>query len=126
MPNILEKNEHIERIFHSGLLNTPQKGLVEKYYPNGIGTVFSFKLKGTVENTRKLLNSVKLFTYLPNVGDNRSLIVNPSGTTHREVPEDERKRQNISDNLVRLSIGLEDAGDLIQDLAQAIKQAFKE
>ncbi|MFT9097740.1 O-acetylhomoserine aminocarboxypropyltransferase/cysteine synthase family protein [Liquorilactobacillus sp.] len=122
----LEKNEHIEKIFHSGLLNTPQRDLVEKYYPNGIGTVFSFKLRGTVENIKKLLNGVKLFTYLPNVGDNRSLIVNPSGTTHREVPEDERKRQNISDNLIRLSIGLEDASDLIRDLEQAIKQAFKE
>lgn len=122
----LESNEHVEKIFHSGLLNTSQSKLVEKYYPNGIGTVFSFKLGGTVENTRKLLNSVKLFTYLPNVGDNRSLIVNPSGTTHREVPENERKKQNISDNLIRLSIGLENADDLIQDLEQAIEQAFKE
>ena len=73
-----------------------------------------------------MLNNVKLFTYLPNVGDNRSLIVNPSEVTHREIPEEERKKQNISDTLIRLSIGLEDVNDLIQDLSQAINKAFEE
>lgn len=122
----LEKNENVEKVFHSGLLNTNQKELVKKYYPKGIGTTFSFKLKGTKENTNKVLNGVKILTYLPNVGDNRSLIVNPSGITHREVPEEEKKKQNISDTLLRLSIGLEDAADLIADLDQAIKKAFEE
>ncbi|WP_034993034.1 O-acetylhomoserine aminocarboxypropyltransferase/cysteine synthase family protein [Liquorilactobacillus vini] len=121
----LDENEHVERVFHNGLLNTNQKELVKKYYPKGIGTVFSFKLKGTQTNVEKLLNSVKIFTYLPNVGDNRSLIVNPSGITHREVPKEERKSQNISDTLIRLSIGLEDPNDLIQDLNQAINKAFE-
>ncbi|GAJ27520.1 O-acetylhomoserine sulfhydrylase [Liquorilactobacillus sucicola DSM 21376 = JCM 15457] len=124
--HFLEENIHVEHVFHSGLLNTPQKDLVKKYYPKGIGTIFSFKLKGDKKNVVRLLNSVQTFTYLPNVGDNRSLIVNPSGITHREVPEDERRKQNISDNLVRLSIGLEDANDLIADLEQAINKAFGE
>lgn len=122
----LGSNQHVKRVFHSGLLNTNQKNLVKKYFPKGIGTIFSFELAGNKKNVEKLLNNVKLFTYLPNVGDNRSLIVNPSEVTHREIPEEERKKQNISDTLIRLSIGLEDVNDLIQDLSQAINKAFEE
>ncbi|WP_311407340.1 O-acetylhomoserine aminocarboxypropyltransferase/cysteine synthase family protein [Liquorilactobacillus uvarum] len=124
--HFLEKNEHVERVFNSGLLNTPQEELVKKYFTKGIGTIFSFKLKGNMKNVTELLNNVKVFTYLPNVGDNRSLIVNPSRVTHREIPENERQKQEISDNLIRLSIGLEDSSDLITDLEQAINKAFEE
>ncbi|WP_281165782.1 O-acetylhomoserine aminocarboxypropyltransferase/cysteine synthase family protein [Liquorilactobacillus sicerae] len=113
LAHFLERNTHVEKVYHSGLLNTDQKDLVKKYFPRGIGTIFSFKLKGTQENVNKLLDSVKVFTYLPNVGDNRSLIVNPSDVTHREVPKDELTKENVTFNLLRLSIGLEDADDLV-------------
>ena len=72
----------------------------------------------------KILDSVKTFTYIPNIGDAKSLIVNPARITHREVPAEYRNTAGISDNLIRLSIGLEDVNDLIADIDQAIASAY--
>lgn len=72
----------------------------------------------------RILDGVKLFSYVPNIGDARSLIVDPANITHREVPESYRKAAGVSDDLIRLSIGLEDAGDLMADLDRAIAGAY--
>ncbi len=74
----------------------------------------------------RILDGVKLFSYVPNIGDARSLIVDPANITHREVPESYRKAAGVSDDLIRLSIGLEDAGDLMADLDRAIAGAYGE
>ena len=121
----LKKNPHVKRVYYSGLPGDAQEDLAKKYYPKGIGTVVSFDLDGDLANVRKLLNSVKVFLYLPNVGDSRSLIVNPVKVTHREVAPDKRKANHLTNQLIRLSIGLEDSDDLISDLGQAIESAFK-
>lgn len=121
----LVNNPHVKAVYYASLPDSSQFSLAKKYFPKGIGTVLSFELAGTAEQTSRVIDAVKLFIYLPNVGDSRSLIVNPIKITHREVPEDRRVASHITAQLLRLSIGLEDSEDLINDLDQAIKQAFK-
>ncbi|MDD9146930.1 aminotransferase class I/II-fold pyridoxal phosphate-dependent enzyme [Sporolactobacillus sp. CQH2019] len=120
----LTANPHVRTVQYSGLPDHPQHELVKKYFPRGVGAIFAFDMDGTEEQTKKVLDSVKIFSYLPNVGDVRSLIVNPCRTTHREIPSAYRRRGGLSDTVIRLSIGLEDADDLIADLDQAIRTAF--
>ncbi len=121
----LQTNPHVKAVYYTGLPDSPQYPLAKKYFPKGIGTVLSFELAGTAEQTKRVIDAVRLFLYLPNVGDSRSLIVNPIKITHREVPEERRAASHITDQLLRLSIGLEDSDDLIHDLDQAIASAFK-
>lgn len=118
----LTENEHVKKVFYSGI----EKGnpLVKKYFPKGVGGILSFELKGNSKNFATLIDNVRVFSYLPNIGDSRSLIVNPTRTTHREVPAEIRESQGLNDQVLRLSIGLEDVDDLIGDLKQAIKVAF--
>lgn len=118
----LTENEHVKQVFYSGLNEADP--LVKKYFPKGVGAVLSFELAGNETNIAKLIDHIKLFSYLPNIGDAKSLIVNPARTTHREVPTAFRKRNGLNPQIIRLSIGLEDVADLIADLDQAIKQAF--
>ena len=92
----------------------------------GVGQILSFKVEGGADRVRRILDGVKLFSYVPNIGDARSLIVDPANITHREVPESYRKAAGVSDDLIRLSIGLEDAGDLMADLDRAIAGAYGE
>ena len=101
-----------------------QAALRKKYLPHGVGTILSFLVEGSEENVVRILDSVKTFTYIPNIGDAKSLIVNPARITHREVPAEYRDAAGVTDNLIRLSIGLEDVSDLIADLDQAIASAY--
>ena len=98
---------------------------MKKYLPQGVGSILSFELAGNEENVAKLIDQTQIFSYLPNIGDAKSLIVNPARTTHREVPAEFRQRTGLNPQLIRLSIGLEDVDDLISDLNQALAGAFK-
>lgn len=89
-----------------------------------MGSILSFELKGGETNIAKLIDNVKVFSYLPNIGDAKSLIVNPTRTTHREVPADVRTKHALNNQVIRLSIGLEDIDDLVNDLKQALERAF--
>lgn len=119
----LKTNDHVEKVYYSGIDSNNK--LVGKYFPKGIGAILAFEFDGSEEQVFKLLNAVKVFTYLPNVGDVRSLIVNPGRITHREIPGEIKKKHNLTNQVIRLSIGLEDVDDLIADLDQAIKTAVK-
>ncbi|KRM04511.1 cysteine synthase [Liquorilactobacillus ghanensis DSM 18630] len=119
----LVKNPHVKQVFYSGL--DPHDRLVKKYLPQGVGSILSFELAGNEENVAKLIDQTQIFSYLPNIGDAKSLIVNPARTTHREVPAEFRQRTGLNPQLIRLSIGLEDVDDLISDLNQALAGAFK-
>ena len=99
------------------------KELADKHLTNGGGGVLSFGIKGTPEQEAEFLNNIKLFHYHVNLGDARSLIVDSPNTTHSELTEDEFKLAEIPRNLIRISAGLEDADDLIEDLEQAFKAA---
>lgn len=115
---------HVLKVNYSGLGNTGQYDLVAKYFPKGIGTILSFLVDGDENNVRRILDGTEVFSYVPNIGDARSLIVDPARITHREVPLEYRHAAGVSDNLIRLSIGLENVDDLIADLDQAIANAY--
>uniref|UniRef100_UPI0028DB2D3D PLP-dependent transferase n=1 Tax=uncultured Bifidobacterium sp. TaxID=165187 RepID=UPI0028DB2D3D len=117
---------HVLRVNYSGLPDDDQKDLVAKYLPDGVGTILSFLVDGDYSNVRRIIDAVRLFTYIPNIGDARSLIVDPARITHREVPARFREDAGVSDNLIRLSIGLEDSADLIADLDQAIAAGYED
>lgn len=115
---------HVSQVNYSGIGTTGQGDLRDKYLPQGVGGVLSFLVDGDYANVRRILNGTKVFSYIPNIGDARSLIVDPARITHREVPAEYRLRAGVTDNLIRLSIGLEDVRDLIADLDQAIAGGY--
>ncbi|MBK9167119.1 MAG: O-acetylhomoserine aminocarboxypropyltransferase/cysteine synthase [Bryobacterales bacterium] len=106
---------------YAGLPSSPYYALAQKYMPNGTGAILTFGIKGGMDAGRKLINSVKLFSHLANVGDAKSLIIHPASTTHRQLTDDERKICGITNDMVRLSVGLEDLDDILWDLNQAIE-----
>lgn len=118
----LEGHKRVAWVKHPYVKGSPYKKLAEKYLPRGAGSIFSFGFKGTVEESEKFINAIKLFSYHVNVGDARSLIVNSPKTTHSELTPEEKEFAQISPETIRLSIGLEDADDLIADLEQAFNQ----
>ena len=110
----------------AGLPGGAQSELVATNYPNGIGSVLSFELEGGPEQTAAFINQVKLFRYLANIGDARSLIVDPVNTTHREFTKEARAIVGVGPTTIRLSIGLENPDDLIADLSQAFDAVYGE
>ena len=120
----LEGNPHVEWVNYPGLPASPYHALAKKYFPKGPGAIFAFGFKGTLEQSEAFLNRIKLWSYHVNVGDARSLIVNCPKTTHGEQTPAEQRLAGIEPNLIRVSLGLEDAGDLIADLDQAFKGVF--
>lgn len=119
----LKNNDKVKWLSYPELESSKYKDLVNKYYKRGIGSTFSFGFNGNQEQVYKLINSVKLFSYQANVGDARSLIVNVQKTTHGELNEEEFELAGIPEETIRLSIGLEDPDDLINDLQQAFEKA---
>jgi O-acetylhomoserine (thiol)-lyase len=99
--------------------------LAQTLLPRGAGSVFSFDVKGSREQGKKLVESLKIFSHLANVGDCRSLVIHPASTTHFRMNDAALQASGISQGTIRLSIGLEDADDLIDDLKRALKAAEK-
>jgi O-acetylhomoserine (thiol)-lyase len=116
----LEKHEKIAWVNYAGLPKNAYHPLVKKICPKGAGAVFTFGLKGGYEAGVKLVSGVKLFSHLANIGDVRSLIIHPASTTHRQLTDEQRKAAGAGPDVVRLSIGLEDAADIIADLEQGL------
>ncbi|RBP18181.1 O-acetylhomoserine sulfhydrylase [Roseiarcus fermentans] len=107
-------------VSYAGLPASPYFELAQKYLPKGAGAVFTFGVEGGYEAGIKVVESVRLFSHLANIGDTRSLILHPASTTHRQLTEAQRKAAGAGDDVIRLSIGLETADDLIRDLDQAL------
>jgi O-acetylhomoserine (thiol)-lyase len=103
----------------------PDRMLAERLLPRGCGAVFSFNLKGTRAQGRRFIEALKLFSHLANVGDAKSLVIHPASTTHFRMSADDLAKAGITEGTIRLSIGLEDAGDLIEDLTRALYAAGK-
>jgi O-acetylhomoserine (thiol)-lyase len=94
--------------------------LARKYCPKGAGAVFTFGVKGGYEAGLKLVNNVKMLSHLANIGDTRSLIIHPASTTHRQMTKEDLIKAGAGPDVVRLSIGIEDANDIIAYLDQAM------
>jgi O-acetylhomoserine (thiol)-lyase len=116
----LKRHERVDWVNYAGLEDNPFYGIHRTYCPKGAGSVFTFGLKGGYDAGVKLVNGVKLFSHLANIGDTRSLIIHPASTTHRQLDAEQRKAAGAGDDVVRLSIGIEAPEDLIADLDQAL------
>jgi O-acetylhomoserine (thiol)-lyase len=116
----LEQDSRVAWVSYAGLPSSPSHALAQKYVPKGAGSIFTFGLKGGYDAGKRLVNGVKLFTHLANLGDTRSLIVHPASTTHSQLTPEARKLAGAGDEVIRLSIGIEEASDLIHDLDQAM------
>jgi O-acetylhomoserine (thiol)-lyase len=110
-------------VSYAGLKSSPYHKLAKKYLPKGAGAVFTIGVKGGFETGVKLVEGVELFSHLANIGDTRSLIIHPASTTHRQLTEEQQVKAGAGPDVVRLSIGIESAEDLIADLDQALRAA---
>ena len=115
----------VESISYPELESHPDHALAQTLLPKGCGAVFPFSIKGDRAAGRRFVEALKVFSHLANVGDAKSLVIHPASTTHFRVPADELAAAGITEGTMRLSIGLEDAGDLIEDLARGLKAAQK-
>ncbi|MDR0821969.1 MAG: aminotransferase class V-fold PLP-dependent enzyme [Oscillospiraceae bacterium] len=119
----LNAHDFVEWVRYPTLKDSPSHALYQRDFGKGAGGVLSFGFKGTAEEREKFLNSVELFHYHVNIGDSRSLIVNSPQTTHGELEAAEKAIADIPENLIRISAGLEDIADLVEDLEQAFQKA---
>ncbi|MCM3293666.1 homocysteine synthase [Paenibacillus sp. MER 180] len=117
----LEAHEGVQSVSYSGLSSHPSYELARKYLPKGQGAILTFEIKGGIEAGRQVINHVKLFSHLANVGDSKSLIIHPASTTHQQLSEDEQIAAGVNPGLIRLSIGTESIDDILFDLDQAIR-----
>ena len=115
----------VARVGHPMLASHGSHALAQKLLPRGAGSVFSFDLKGNREQGKKFIETLKVFSHLANVGDCRSLVIHPASTTHFRMSDEALADAGITQGTIRLSIGLEDADDLIDDLKRALKAAEK-
>lgn len=118
----LQGHEKVSWVRYAGLPGDDHYELAQKYCPKGAGAVFTFGLKGGHAAGVKLVESVQLFSHLANIGDTRSLIIHPSSTTHSQLSDAQKTAAGAAPDTVRLSVGIEDAADIIADLDQALAQ----
>ena len=117
----LQQHEAVLNVNYPGLQGHPSYRLAQKYLPKGAGAILTFEIKGGVEAGKKVINSVKLFSHLANVGDSKSLIIHPASTTHSQLEGEELLSTGVTPGMIRLSVGTENVEDIIHDLAQAIE-----
>jgi O-acetylhomoserine (thiol)-lyase len=116
----LERHPSVAWVNYAGLPSNPNHGLAKRICPKGAGAVFTFGLTGGYQAGITLVSNMKLFSHLANIGDVRSLIIHPASTTHRQLTDDQRSAAGAGPDVVRLSIGIEDASDIIADLEQGL------
>ncbi|MGH7058374.1 MAG: O-acetylhomoserine aminocarboxypropyltransferase/cysteine synthase family protein, partial [Acetobacteraceae bacterium] len=116
----LESHPAVSWVSYAGLESSPYRALARKYMPRGAGAVMTFGVKGGYDAGVRTVESVRLFSHLANIGDTRSLILHPASTTHRQLSDEGRAAAGAGADVIRLSVGLESAEDLIRDLDQAL------
>ena len=119
----LAEHPAVAWVSYAGLPDSPYAALAARYLPKGAGSVFTFGVKRGYEAGIKVVESVELWSHLANVGDTRSLIIHPASTTHRQLTDEQRDAAGAGNDVIRLSVGIETAADLIADLDQALHQA---
>jgi len=119
----LESHQLASNVRYPALRASPYHSLTEKYLPKGAGAVFSFDIRGGREAGQEFIRGVTLWSHLANVGDAKSLVIHPASTTHRQLDEQELRAAGVGPGTIRLSVGIEDADDLIWDLEQGFARA---
>jgi O-acetylhomoserine (thiol)-lyase len=123
--HFLEKNAAVAWVKYPGLESHPDHALAKRLMPKGAGAIMSFGIKGGRKAGARLIERLKVFSHLANVGDAKSLVIHPASTTHQQMSAEDLAKAGVGEELVRLSIGLEDAADLTDDLAQALVASQK-
>jgi O-acetylhomoserine (thiol)-lyase len=118
---MLQSNDAVTWVKHPRVPSHPDHELAQRLYPKGAGAILSFGVKGGRDAGRKFIEAVQLASHLANVGDAKTLVIHPGSTTHGQMTPDELEAAGISEDLVRLSVGLEDPDDIVEDLARALK-----
>ena len=121
--DFLSKHPKVAWVSYPELEDSKYKALADKYFPKGVGAVFTFGVKGGKEAGIKLVDSLEIFSNLANVADAKSLVIHPASTTHAQLNEEQQKSAGVTPDMIRLSIGLENVDDIIEDLAQALDKA---
>jgi O-acetylhomoserine (thiol)-lyase len=121
----LREHPLVDNIGYPELPDHPDHALAQRLLPRGCGAVFSFNLRGTRDQGRRFIETLRIFSHLANVGDAKSLVIHPASTTHFRMSADDLQRAGITEGTIRLSIGLEDPADLIEDLSRALYAAGK-
>lgn len=116
----LERHPKVSWVSYAGLPSSRYHSLAKRYLPKGAGAVFTFGVKGGYEAGVTVVDSVEMLSHLANIGDTRSLIIHPASTTHRQLTDEQRNAAGAGDDVIRLSIGIETAADIIADLDQAL------
>lgn len=116
----LEKHPNVSWVSYPGLKDNPYHALQQQYSPKGAGSVFTFGIKGGYDACVKFVSKLELFSLLANIGDTRSLVIHPASTTHRQLTDEQKVAAGAGPDVVRLSIGIENAADIIADLEQAL------
>ena len=119
----LQKHPAVQWVNYPGLPDHPHHALAKRYLPQGSGAIIGFGIKGGQKAGIKLINNVKLFSHLANIGDAKSLIIHPASTTHSQLTVAEQEKTGVTAEYVRLSIGIEDVRDIIADLNQALQKS---
>lgn len=117
----LEGHQGVNWVSYAGLSSSPYYSLAQKYFPRGAGAVLTFGLKDGYDAGIELVENVKLFSHLANIGDTRSLIIHPASTTHSQLSDEQKITAGAAPDVVRLSVGIEDIEDILTDLDQALK-----
>ena len=121
----LKKNPLVSWVSYPGLPDNPNNKVAAKYLTSGYGGLVGFGIKGGLESGKKFINSVKLLSHLANIGDAKSLVIHPASTTHQQLTKAEQEATGVTQDFIRLSIGIEDAEDIIEDIDQALKESAK-
>lgn len=116
----LEKQPLVEKVNYPGLTSSPQHALAKKYLKNGFGAVLTFEVKGGKDNAGKVIDNLKLVSHLANVGDAKTLIIQPSATTHQQLSEEEQLSAGVLPNSLRVAVGIEHIDDIKADFEQAL------
>ena len=120
--DFLENHPKVEKVNYPKLPDSPYHALAEKYLPKGVGSIFTFHVKGGETEARKVIDNLEVFSNLANVADAKSLVVHPATTTHAQLSDSDLEAAGVTKNQIRLSIGLENVDDLIEDLRLALEK----
>jgi O-acetylhomoserine (thiol)-lyase len=118
----LEGHENVAWVNYPGLPGSPYRALAERYLPRGAGGVLTFGIRGGLNAGRRFIEALQLFSHLANIGDAKSLVIHPASTTHQQLTTEEKLAGGITDDLIRLSVGLEEIDDIEWDLDQALRK----
>ena len=125
LAKFLKEHPAVTWVNYPGLPDNPYYGLAKKYLPKGVGSIFTFGIKGGKDTGVRFIESVQLLSHLANVGDAKTLVIHPASTTHRQLTEEEQIRAGVTPDMIRISVGLETLDDILWDVDQALEKSQK-